>query len=124
MTTPSLAVSTVNLSAPDPNALARFYQQLLGMDVGDEEPGWAILRSRTGGVALSFQEESYYTPPVWPPTATDQQMMMHLEIRTDDLEGAVAHAVALGATVAEFQPQEDVRVCLDPAGHPFCLWVG
>jgi hypothetical protein len=22
-----------------------------------------------------------------------------------------------------FRPQDDVRVCLDPAGHPFCLWV-
>jgi len=31
--------------------------------------------------------------------------------------------VALGATVAEFQPQDDVRVHLDPAGHPFCLWL-
>ena len=30
----------------------------------------------------------------------------------------------LGATLAEFQPQDDVRVCLDPAGHPFCLFVG
>jgi len=26
--------------------------------------------------------------------------------------------------VAGFQPQDEVRVCLDPAGHPFCLWVG
>ena len=35
----------------------------------------------------------------------------------------VAHAVAQGATLAGFQPQEDVRVCLDPAGHPFCLYL-
>ena len=28
-----------------------------------------------------------------------------------------------GATEAPYQPQEDVRVYLDPAGHPFCLWV-
>jgi hypothetical protein len=34
----------------------------------------------------------------------------------------VEHAVSLGATVAEFQPQDDVRVMLDPAGHPFCLY--
>lgn len=32
-----------------------------------------------------------------------------------------AEAVALGATVAEFQPQANVRVMFDPAGHPFCL---
>jgi hypothetical protein len=34
-------------------------------------------------------------------------MMMHLEIMVDDLESAVVHAVALGATVADFQPQTD-----------------
>lgn len=34
---------------------------------------------------------------------------------------AAADAVALGATVAEHQPQDNVRVLIDPAGHPFCL---
>jgi hypothetical protein len=24
--------------------------------------------------------------------------------------------------VAAYQPQDDVRVLLDPAGHPFCLY--
>ncbi len=28
-----------------------------------------------------------------------------------------------GATLAAFQPQDDVRVWIDPAGHPFCLYV-
>ncbi|MFE9031605.1 VOC family protein [Streptomyces iakyrus] len=32
-----------------------------------------------------------------------------------------ARAVAEGARLAGFQPQDDVRVLLDPAGHPFCL---
>ena len=50
-------------------------------------------------------------------------MMMHLEIEVDDLAAGVTHAVAEGATLAEYQPQHDVRVCLDPAGHPFCLWI-
>jgi Glyoxalase-like domain len=35
-------------------------------------------------------------------------MMMHLEIAVDDLEASVAHAVAQGATLAGFQPHEDV----------------
>ena len=51
-------------------------------------------------------------------------MQLHLEIKVDDLDGALAFALECGATVAEFQPQDDVRVCLDPAGHPFCLWLG
>jgi hypothetical protein len=25
--------------------------------------------------------------------------------------------------LADYQPQDDVRVCLDPDGHPFCLWI-
>ncbi len=32
--------------------------------------------------------------------------------------------VAQGATLGGFQPQDDVRVCVDPAGHPFCLYLG
>jgi hypothetical protein len=48
---------------------------------------------------------------------------MHIDIAVDDLAGAAAGAVDLGATLAEFQPQDDVRVLLDPAGHPFCLYL-
>jgi len=121
---PRLSVSTVNLSAPDPGKLARFYQRLLAMEIAAEEPDWVLLRDPEGGVALSFQTEEPYARPVWPAAPGAQQMMMHLEVRVEeDLDGAVAHAVAAGATLADFQPQDDVRVCLDPAGHPFCLWL-
>ena len=44
------------------------------------------------------------------------------DIRVDDLAEAGAHAVEAGAVLADFQPQDDVRVYLDPAGHPFCLF--
>ncbi|HEY0803757.1 MAG TPA: VOC family protein, partial [Pseudonocardiaceae bacterium] len=30
-------------------------------------------------------------------------------------------AVELGASLATHQPQDNVRVVFDPAGHPFCL---
>ena len=50
-------------------------------------------------------------------------MAMHLDIEVDDLDAAGAAAKAAGATLAEFQPQDDVRVWLDPAGHPFCLFL-
>jgi Glyoxalase-like domain len=53
----------------------------------------------------------------------DPQMSMHLDIEVDDLDVTGAQAVAAGATLAEFQPQDDVRVFLDPAGHPFCLFL-
>ena len=112
------------MDAPDANALAGFYRGLLGWTTRTEEPGWVVIRSADGGQTLSFQTESRYVRPVWPAGPGDQQMMMHLEIKVDDLPAAVAHAVAQGATLAGFQPQDDVRVCLDPAGHPFCLYTG
>ncbi len=120
---PELTLTTVNIGAPDPLALARFYERLLGWKIGAEEPDWVVIRPPGGGVSLSFQTESDYVPPVWPAGPGDQQMMLHLEIRVTDLDSAQAHAVACGATVAEHQPQDDVCVCLDPVGHPFCLWV-
>jgi Glyoxalase-like domain len=49
--------------------------------------------------------------------------MVHLDIQVDDLDAAGAHAVAVGATLADYQPQDDVRVYLDPVGHPFCLFL-
>jgi hypothetical protein len=58
---------------------------------------------------------------VWPAGPGDQQMSVHLDIGVDDLEAACAHAAEVGAELAAFQPQ-DVRVHLDPDGHPFCLF--
>jgi Glyoxalase-like domain len=49
--------------------------------------------------------------------------MMRLDLRVDDLQAAGRHAEACGATLAAYQPQEHVRVYLDPAGHPFCLFL-
>ena len=49
-------------------------------------------------------------------------MMVHLDIATDDLDAAVAHALECGATLADHQPQDGVRVMLDPDGHPLCLF--
>jgi hypothetical protein len=49
-------------------------------------------------------------------------MMMHLDFEVVDLEAAVTHALEVGAELAAYQPQQDVRVLLDPAGHPFCLY--
>jgi hypothetical protein len=43
---------------------------------------------------------------------------------TTDAGTETERAVALGATLPRHQPQDDVRVLLDPAGHPFCLYTG
>jgi catechol-2,3-dioxygenase len=121
--TPRLALSDVVLDSPDAGALASFYRRLLGWEVEQDEPGWVKLRSRDGGAGLSFQTEPRYVPPVWPAGPGDQQMQVHLDIAVEDLAAAGQHAIAAGAALAGDQPQDGVRVYLDPAGHPFCLFL-
>jgi len=123
MATPTYRMSATVLDAPDATALARFYEALLGWRWQSDGADWVMLKA-PDGAGLSFQTEDAYVRPIWPAGPGDQQMSMHLDIQVNDLDLASAHAVELGATVAEYQPQDDVRVHLDPAGHPFCLFVG
>ena len=119
---PRMTLAGVVLDSPDARALADFYRQLLGWSTGSDEPDWVTLRAPDGGAGLSFQTESDYARPTWPAGPGEQQMMVHLDIEVDDLAEAGAHAVSSGAVLADHQPQADVRVYLDPAGHPFCLF--
>ena len=96
----------------------------MGVDEGMETPEWVMLRPPSGGTGLSFQSEPDFVPPVWPSAPDAQQMMAHLDIAVEDLEVGVAWALEAGARLADFQPQEHVRVMLDPVGHPFCLFPG
>lgn len=120
---PSFSLSGFVIGAPDPRELAGFYRRLLGWQVRDDAPDWVVLRSPAIGPTIAFQREERFRPPVWPADGDHQQMLMHLDIEVDDLEAAVTHAVDCGARLADFQPQAHVRVCLDPVGHPFCLYV-
>ena len=123
MSAPRMSLSGIVLDSPDAQQLSAFYRRLLGWETQKDEPGWVKLGSPDGGPGLSFQTEPAYQRPSWPSDPARQQMMLHLDIAVDDLEVAGRHAVAAGAVLAEFQPQRDVRVYLDPAGHPFCLFL-
>ncbi len=123
MGAPRFTLATVVLDCQDAHTLADFYSRLLGWDVTFTEPDWVLMRSPDGGTGLSFQSESWYQPPVWPELDGHPTKMLHLDIQVEDLGAAVAHAIAAGATLADYQPLEHVRVLVDPAGHPFCLFV-
>ena len=126
MSRPQMRISAVVLGAPDARALAAFYTRLLGWPVVESEPGWVRLRPPGDSVSagISIAHEPDFVAPVWPSVAGAQQMMAHLDIEVDDLEAAVAWAQNAGAILAEHQPQARVRVMLDPARHPFCIFEG
>jgi catechol 2,3-dioxygenase-like lactoylglutathione lyase family enzyme len=117
-----MRIESTVLGAPDPGELADFYQRMLGWERIHDEPDWVKLKPPGGGTGLAFQLEEKHVPPVWPAGDGDQQMMMHLDIWVDDLDEAVRRALEAGATLADFQPQLDNRVMIDPVGHPFCLF--
>jgi hypothetical protein len=55
---------------------------------------------------------------VWPAADGRQNATQHLDIAVADLDEAVQWALNAGAVLADVQPQEAVRVMLDPAGAP------
>lgn len=114
----------VVLDCPNARELAHFYQRLLGWTIFNEDDDWADLApSETAGYNLAFATEPNYVAPTWPSEPGKQGMSMHLDFEVDDLDAGTSHALNVGAALAEYQPQPDVRVFLDPAGHPFCLYV-
>jgi|SRR5580693_9266001 catechol 2,3-dioxygenase-like lactoylglutathione lyase family enzyme len=130
---PVMRVTSVTIGAPDPRELAAFYARLLGWPVVHEDPpppggppedGWAQLRPPPGAVGptLNLEYEAQFVRPTWPSVAGKQHITQHLDIAVTDLDAAVAWAAEAGATLADFQPQEHVRVMFDPAGHTFCLF--
>jgi len=112
----------VVLDAPDVGVLVRFYSELRGWPIWQQDADGAALDLGEGVAYLAIQHNPDYVRPVWPAPPGAQQMMLHLDFEVTDLDEAVAHAVRLGAELPEHQPQDDVRILLDPAGHPFCLY--
>jgi catechol 2,3-dioxygenase-like lactoylglutathione lyase family enzyme len=130
--TPRIHIRTVNLDCADAHEMARFYGGLLGWEPTAVEPDWVLMRDPGGGTGLSFQRTDWYERPTWPEEPGQQQKMIHLEVRVIPQEGqdpqaalaeATRLALAAGGTLAEPQARDDLRVVLDPSGHPLCLFL-
>ena len=123
----------------DARALAEFYRAFFGLEYrpGDEPPpagepdpagqDWLVLRN-PGGSDLAFQQVESLPVSTWP--AADVPQMLHLDTVVPDAEAlAQAHdrALELGARLLldrSDDPAEALYVFADPAGHPFCVFVG
>ena len=105
----------VSLDCANPAELAEFYLRLLGGRVLWRRP--SSVGVLVPGVLLVPQRVEGYQPPSWPGSS-----IVHLDLTAgDELDEPVERAVALGARLADPQPDPRWRVLLDPAGHPFCV---
>jgi catechol 2,3-dioxygenase-like lactoylglutathione lyase family enzyme len=111
-------IYAVTIDCPDAGVLARFYAELLGMELRYEGAEGALIGAEQGGWQVMFQNVDGYHPPGWPDPSRPQQY--HLDVAVPDVEVAEAQVLALGATRL---PGEggNWRVYADPADHPFCL---
>ena len=115
---PIARLAGVSLDSSDPVVLAKFYQELLELEVVYEADDFIALKGP--GIYLSAQKVAAHQPPQWPEGERPKQL--HLELSVKDLEGAEARAIELGARRASEQPSpEHWRVLIDPSGHPFCI---
>ncbi|GIG69403.1 VOC family protein [Phytomonospora endophytica] len=112
----------VVIDTDDVETLTLFYSRLRGWRIWKMDTAGSALDLGEGAGYLGVQHNPAYVRPVWPAPEGAQQMMLHLDFQVTDLEAETARAVELGAELPEHQPQDDVRVLLDPAGHPFCLY--
>lgn len=126
------------LDTPDVRGLAEFYRRLLGLQYrpGDERPAagtpddadWLVLTDAQGRRMLAFQQATELKRTTWP--SPEVPMQMHLDLTVPDAEALTrqhARALELGAELLfdrTDDPDEPLYVYADPAGHPFCIFVG
>jgi catechol 2,3-dioxygenase-like lactoylglutathione lyase family enzyme len=120
VTLPVGSLASISIDCPDPDALAVFYRDLLGLEEAFATPDRGVICLSGAGPMVTLMRVDTYIRPSWPHGPQHQQM--HLDVAVDDLDSAVSSAVVLGATEADHQPAPDKwRVLIDPIGHPFCL---
>jgi hypothetical protein len=128
------------LDTTEPRRLAEFYRQLLGLRYrpGDEPPApgqpdpkgqdWLVLKSPADGTALAFQKVKELSQATWPDGPVPQQLHLDTTVSTKaDLDIHHERALAFGARLLldrSDDAEEPLRVYADPAGHPFCIFVG
>jgi len=117
---PIAPLASISIDCPDPDDLARFYCELLGLEEAFATPDRGVVCLSGAGPLISLMRARDYVAPDWPDGPQRQQI--HFDLAAEDLAADVARAIAIGAREAAFQPAPDRwRVMLDPAGHPFCL---
>jgi len=110
--------------AADVDAESAFWADLVGGHVfGDEQ--FQCVIDDTGNWRIGVQHAPGHTPPDWPDGAPQQ---VHLDLHVDDASEAHERALSLGARLlteaADLTSEEGHQVYADPAGHPFCIFVG
>ncbi len=86
------------IDCEDPDMLAGFYQELLGMIRVQEDADWISIGDAADRPAVAFQRVDRLVRPQWPDAEHPQQM--HVDVKVGDLDAGEAEVLRLGATAS------------------------
>lgn len=110
-----VTIQTVTVECTDASEAARFWRDFLGYEVKANHTRSIHLYDPHGlGPDLLL---------AWSDDVKEGKNRIHLDLRPDDQDSAVARALTLGATLADVgQTGDESWVVLhDPAGNEFCV---
>ncbi len=109
-------VGSVVVNTQDPDRLAGFWAELLGVEIARRSGPWFIWLEpqHPGGISVAFQKVE---------DPTDGRRRLHLDTHADDPDAVVERAVGLGASIVEVHTSGSFTwtVLADPDGNEFCV---
>jgi predicted enzyme related to lactoylglutathione lyase len=116
----AIRIQSTAINARDPAALGRFWADVLGWRITEEEPDEVALEPPAGSPADGVVPDLLFLAV---PEEKAGKNRLHLDLRPEDQAAEVARIEALGATRVDIGQGPDVTwvVLADPEGNEFCV---
>ena len=108
-------IRSVVINTTDEERLAKFWSELLGVEVVQRAHGFIWLKpQRPGAFSIAFQNVDH---------PTEGRRRLHLDTSVSDVEAATARIIEMGGSHVEDHevPGFAWRVMADPDGNEFCI---
>ena len=119
----AIRIQSTAIDARDPAALGRFWADVLGWRITEEEPDEVALEPPAGSPEDGVVPDLLFLAV---PEEKAGKNRLHLDLRPEDQAAEVARIEALGATRVDIGQGPDVTwvVLADPEGNEFCVLRG
>ena len=116
----ALRIQSTAIDARDPAAQGRFWAEVLGWRITEDEPDEVALEPPAGSPEDGIVPDLLFLAV---PEGKTVKNRLHLDLRPEDQAVEVARIEALGATRVDIGQGEDVTwvVLADPEGNEFCV---
>ncbi len=116
----ALRIQSTAIDARDPAVQGRFWAEVLGWRITEDEPDEVALEPPAGSPEDGIVPDLLFLAV---PEGKTVKNRLHLDLRPEDQAAEVARIEALGATRVDIGQGEDVTwvVLADPEGNEFCV---